>query len=200
MSDLSRLKAKISGSRTVLFETYTKTTGMELVLTLDRYGDDTTNLSCTLEMCSGKCENGKTVCNWVKDKVIMSLSALELAAFSKYSNPFYLQRLGSKKQMYDFKTGEPVLKDGKPVYVTDKTGSAVPYCEKLYHKIDGDAKILTLHKNAINSLGCGITLKNSEKELVMYLDENSTYHFTKACELAMNRLMLANTVHFKYKQ
>lgn len=191
-------KAKMTGKRTVLFETYTKNTGLQLVLKLDMYEDNSTDLSCTLEMCSGKCENGKTVCNWVNDKVIMALSASELAAFSKYSNPFYLQRLGTKKQMYDLRTGEPVLKDGKPVFETDPTGSPAVYCEKLYHKFMEFESSLILHKNNYDPLGCGLTIKKNDKELVIYLSEDSTYQFTKACELAMNQLMLSNVVEFRY--
>ena len=193
---LRKSKTAVSGVRTVLLESYSKYTGIQLVLTLTRYTDNTSDLRCTLEMCSGMVVNGKTVCNWCEDKLVMVLSASELAAFSKYSNPYYLERLGTPKPVYEHETGKLFTRDGKPVFETDVNGNVVVYSEKLYHKYNDTVSILTIHKSNYSPLGCGITLKNGDKELTIYLDENTTYQFTKTCELAMNQMMLANVVEY----
>ena len=81
----------------------------------------------------------------------MSLSADELAMFSKYTDSYYLRRLGTKVPMYDKTTGRPVEKDGRPVFETESNGSPKVYSEKLFHKF----KDKTL-----------IELKNGKKILV----------------------------------
>lgn len=199
-----RNKNRLSGSKITLVQTYSKDAGLQLVLTKTAYDDNTHDWSCTVEMCQGHSErndNGKgykTVCNWREDKVIISLSTDELAKFSKYTDSYFLRRLGTYKPMYDASTGRAIEKDGKPVYETDKQGKPVIYGETLFHTFDNNSTILNLFRNKMNPMGFGISIKKGDKTVTMYLDEDQAHKFAKCSEFAMEKMLMDDVITFKY--
>ena len=96
-----RNKERASGAKITLVQTYSKDAGFQLTLNKTEYKDGTHDYSCSIEMCPGHSERNdsgkgfKTVCNWKDEKIVMSISADELAMFSKYQDSFFL-RIGGK--------------------------------------------------------------------------------------------------------
>ena len=199
-----RNKERASGAKITLVQTYSKDAGFQLTLNKTEYKDGTHDYSCSIEMCPGHSERNdsgkgfKTVCNWKDEKIVMSISADELAMFSKYQDSFFLRRLGTPKPVYDIKTGKPVEEQGRPVYETDKNGNMVVYGENLYHQFDGKSSILKLFKNKMNPMGLGISLSKDNKTVTMYMDENVARKFAMCCGLAMEKLVMEDVYTFKY--
>lgn len=197
-------KVRVSGTKHTLVQTYSKDAGIQLVLTRTDYSDSTHDYSCTVEMCQGhseKNDNGKgykTVCNWREDKVMISLNTDELAKFGKYTDTYFIRRLGTYKPVYDSTTGRAVEKDGRPVYDTDKNGKPVIYGETLFHTFENNVTILNLFKNKTNPLGFGISIKKGDKTVTMYLDEDQAHKFAKCSEIAMEKMLMDDVITFKY--
>ena len=199
-----RQKERASGSKVTMVQTYSKDAGFQLTLNRTDYKDGSHDMSCSIEMCQGHSEKNdsgkgfKTVCNWKDEKIVISLSTDELALFSKYTDTYFIRRLGTAKPVYDMKTGKPVEEQGRPVYETDKQGNMVVYSENIYHQFDGKASILKLFKNKMNPMGIGISLNKDGKTVTMYMDENVTRKFAKCCEIAMERMIMDDVYTFKY--
>ena len=196
-------KVRDRGEKRTLMETYSKNTGFQLNLNTTYYKDGSHDMSCAIEMCPGVQETNsfggvKTKCDWANEKVMMSLSADELAMFSKYTDSYYLRRLGTKVPMYDKTTGRPVEKDGRPVFETESNGSPKVYSEKLFHKFKDKTSTLQFYKNSYDPMGCGITINKDDKKLTMFMNENTTRMFCKCCEIAMEQLVLDDVQTFKY--
>jgi hypothetical protein len=199
-----RGKERASGTKVTMLQTYSKDAGFQLTLNRTDYKDGSHDMSCSIEMCNGnsvKNESGKgykTMCNWKDDKIVISLSTDELALFSKYSDSYFLRRLGTPKPVYDIKTGKPVEEQGRPVYETDKQGNMVVYGENIYHQFDGKSSILKVFKNKMNPMGIGISLSKDNKTVTMYMDENVARKFALCCAIAMERMVMDDTYTFKY--
>ena len=196
-------KVRDRGEKRTLMETYSKNTGFQLNLNTTYYKDGTHDMSCAIEMCPGTQETNsfggvKTKCDWANEKVMMSLSADELAMFSKYTDSYFIRRLGTKVPMIDKNTGRPVEKDGRPVFETESNGSPKVYSEKLFHKFKDKTSTLQFYKNSYDPMGCGITINKDDKKLTMFMSENTTRMFCKCCEIAMEQLILDDVQTFKY--
>lgn len=196
-------KVRDRGEKRTLMETYSKNTGFQLNLNTTYYKDGTHDMSCAIEMCPGTQETNsfggvKTKCDWANEKVMMSLSTDELAMFSKYTDSYFIRRLGTKVPMIDKTTGRPVEKDGRPVFETESNGSPKVYSEKLFHKFKDKTSTLQFYKNSYDPMGCGITINKDDKKLTMFMSENTTRMFCKCCEIAMEQLILDDVQTFKY--
>ena len=196
-------KPRDHGEKRTLMETYSKNTGFQLNLNTTYYKDGTHDMSCAIEMCPGVQETNsfggvKTKCDWANEKIMMSLSPDELAMFSKYTDSYYLRRLGTKVPMYDKTTGRPIEKDGRPVFETESNGSPKVYSEKLFHKFKDKTSTLQFYKNSYDPMGCGITINKDDKKLTMFMNENTTRMFCKCCEIALEQLVLDDVQSFKY--
>ena len=196
-------KVRDRGEKRTLMETYSKNTGFQLNLNTTYYKDGTHDMSCAIEMCPGTQETNsfggvKTKCDWANEKVMMSLSPEELSMFSKYTDSYFLRRLGTRIPMIDRTTGRPVEKDGRPVFETESNGSPKVYGEKLFHKFKDKTSTLQFYKNSYDPMGCGITINKDDKKLTMFMSENTTRLFCKCCEIAMEQLILDDVQAFKY--
>lgn len=196
-------KVRERGEKRTLMETYSKNTGFQLNLNTTYYKDGTHDMSCAIEMCPGTQETNsfggvKTKCDWANEKVMMALSPDELAMFSKYTDSYFLRRLGTKIPMIDKSTGRPIEKDGRQVFETESNGSPKVYSEKLFHKFKDKTSTLQFYRNSYDPMGCGITITKDDKKLTMFMSENTTRMFCKCCEIAMEQLVLDDVQTFKY--
>ena len=196
-------KVRDHGEKRTLMETYSKNTGFQSNLGTTYYKDGTHDMTCTIEMCPGVQETNqfggvKTKCDWAKEKVSMALSPDELAMFSKYTDSYFLRRLGTKVPMIDKSSGRPIEKDGRPVFETESNGNPKVYSEKLFHKFKDKTSTLQFYKNSYDPIGCGITINKDDKKLTMFMSENTARMFFKCCEIAFEQLVLDDVQSFKY--